>query len=112
MDGAVAFVTFMTEPANMAQLMRGSLDVVPPFPGDPRGQGHEAWLDGLKWSTGYRAIKPQASSTSRATSSTTTPEFGQIILTNYQRALTGSTSVASAMEDAQKQAQALADRVF
>ena len=32
--------------------------------------------------------------------------------TNFQRALSGSASVADAMKDAQSQAQALADRVF
>ena len=45
MDGAVAFVTFMTEPANMAQLMKGSLDVVPAFPEVLQVKGMRAWLD-------------------------------------------------------------------
>ena len=70
------------------------------------------WLDGLKWSTGYRAIKPQSQLDVEGDFVYHDTEFGQIILTNYQRALTGSTSVESAMADAQKQAQALADRVF
>jgi len=112
MDGAKAFVTFMAEPDNMAQLMRGSLDVVPPFPEILEVKGMKKWLDGLKWSTGYRAIKPQSQLDVEGDFVYHDTEFGQIILTNYQRALTGSTSVASAMEDAQKQAQALADRVF
>jgi ABC-type glycerol-3-phosphate transport system substrate-binding protein len=112
MDGAVAFVTFMTEPANMAQLMRGSLDVVPAFPEVLEVKGMKAWLDGQKWSTGYRAIKPVSQLDVEGDFVYHDTEFGQIILTNYQRALTGSTSVASAMGDAQKQAQALADRVF
>jgi ABC-type glycerol-3-phosphate transport system substrate-binding protein len=112
MDGAVAFVTFMSEPDNMAQLMRGSLDVVPPFPEILEVKGMRKWLDGLKWSTGYRAIKPQSQLDVEGDFVYHDTEFGQIILTNYQRALTGSTSVASAMGDAQKQAQALADRVF
>ena len=112
MDGAVAFVTFMTEPDNMAQLMRGSLDVVPAFPEVLQVKGMKAWLDGQKWSTGYRAIKPVSQLDVEGDFVYHDTEFGQIILTNYQRALTGSTSVASAMADAQKQAQALADRVF
>jgi ABC-type glycerol-3-phosphate transport system substrate-binding protein len=112
MDGAVAFVTFMTEPENMAQLMRGSLDVVPAFPEVLQVKGMKAWLDGQKWSTGYRAIKPVSQLDVEGDFVYHDTEFGQIILTNYQRALTGSTSVASAMADAQKQAQALADRVF
>jgi ABC-type glycerol-3-phosphate transport system substrate-binding protein len=112
MDGAVAFVTFMTEPDNMAQLMRGSLDVVPAFPEVLEVKGMKKWLDGQKWSTGYRNIKPVSQLDVEGDFVYHDTEFGQIILTNYQRALTGSTSVASAMADAQKQAQALADRVF
>jgi ABC-type glycerol-3-phosphate transport system substrate-binding protein len=112
MDGAVAFVTFMTEPANMAQLMRGSLDVVPAFPEVLQVKGMKAWLDSQKWSTGYRNIKPVSQLDVEGDFVYHDTEFGQIILTNFQRALTGSTSVASAMADAQKQAQALADRVF
>ena len=112
MDGAVAFVTFMTQPENMAQLMRGSLDVVPAFPEVLQVKGMKAWLDSQKWSTGYRAIKPVSQLDVEGDFVYHDTEFGQIILTNYQRALTGSTSVASAMADAQKQAQALADRVF
>jgi ABC-type glycerol-3-phosphate transport system substrate-binding protein len=75
MDGAVAFVTFMTEPDNMAQLMRGSLDVVPAFPEVLEVKGMKKWLDGQKWSTGPSSRS--ASSTSRATSSTTTPSSGR-----------------------------------
>ena len=112
MDGAVAFVTFMTEPENMAQLMKGSLDVVPAFPEVLEVKGMKAWLDSQKWSTGYRSIKPVSQLDVEGDFVYHDTEFGQIILTNYQRALTGSTSVASAMADAQKQAQALADRVF
>ena len=112
MDGAVAFVTFMTQPENMAQLMRGSLDVVPAFPEVLQVKGMKAWLDSQKWSTGYRAIKPVSQLDVEGDFVYHDTEFGQIILTNFQRALTGSTSVASAMADAQKQAQALADRVF
>ncbi|HET6171191.1 MAG TPA: extracellular solute-binding protein [Gaiellales bacterium] len=112
MEGAVAFVTFMTEPANMAQLMRGSLDVVPAFPEVLEVKGMKKWLDSQKWSTGYRNIKPVSQLDVEGDFVYHDTEFGQIILTNYQRALTGSTSVASAMGDAQKQAQALADRVF
>jgi ABC-type glycerol-3-phosphate transport system substrate-binding protein len=112
MDGAVAFVTFMTEPANMAQLMKGSLDVVPAFPEVLQVKGMRAWLDSQKWSTGYRSIKPVSQLDVEGDFVYHDTEFGQIILTNYQRALTGSTSIASAMGDAQKQAQALADRVL
>jgi ABC-type glycerol-3-phosphate transport system substrate-binding protein len=112
MDGAVAFVTFMTEPDNMAQLMRGSLDVVPAFPEVLQVKGMKAWLDSQKWSTGYRAIKPVSQLDVEGDFVYHDTEFGQIILTNFQRALTGSTSIDSAMADAQKQAQALADRVL
>ena len=83
-----------------------------PFPEILEVKGMKKWLDGLKWSTGYRAIKPQSQLDVEGDFVYHDTEFGQIILTNYQRALTGSTSVESAMADAQKQAQALADRVF
>jgi ABC-type glycerol-3-phosphate transport system substrate-binding protein len=112
MDGAVAFVTFMTQPENMAQLMKGSLDVVPAFPEVLQVKGMKAWLDGLKWSTGYRAIKPVSQLDVEGDFVYHDTEFGQIITTNFQRALSGSASVADAMKDAQSQAQALADRVF
>jgi ABC-type glycerol-3-phosphate transport system substrate-binding protein len=110
--GAVDFVTFMTEPENMAQLMEGSLDVVPAYPEVLEVKGVKKYLDNLKWSTGYRSIKPLSQLDVEGDFVYHDTEFGQIILTNYQRALTGSTSIASAMSDAQKQAQALADRVF
>lgn len=112
MDGAVAFVTFMTEPDNMAQLMRGSLDVVPAFPEVLEVKGMKAWLDSQKWSTGYRSIKPVSQLDVEGDFVFHDTEFGQIILTNFQRALTGSTSISQSMADAQKQAQALADRVL
>jgi multiple sugar transport system substrate-binding protein len=99
MDGAVAFVTFMTHPENMAQLMEGSLDVVPAFPEVLEVKGVKKYLDSLKWSTGYRAIKPQSQLDVEGDFVYHDTEFGQIILTNYQRALTGSTSIASAMAD-------------
>ncbi len=92
MDGAVAFVTFMTEPENMAQLMRGSLDVVPAFPEVLEVKGMKAWLDGLKWSTGYRAIKPVSQLDVEGDFVYHDTEFGQIITTNFQRALTGSAA--------------------
>jgi len=112
MDGAVAFVTFMTQPENMAQLMRGSLDVVPAFPEVLQVKGMKAWLDSQKWSTGYRAIKPVSQLDVEGDFVYHDTEFGQIVTTNFQRALAGSSDVASAMKDAQSQAQALADRVF
>jgi ABC-type glycerol-3-phosphate transport system substrate-binding protein len=112
MDGATAFVSFMSQPENMAQLMRGSLDVIPPFPEVLQVKGMKNWLNGLKWSQGYRAIKPVSQLDVEGDFVYHDTEFGQIILTNYQRALNGSTSVDSAMKDAQTQAQALADRVF
>ena len=92
MDGAVAFVTFMTQPENMAQLMRGSLDVFRPSPRCSKVKGMKAWLDGLKWSTGYRAIKPVSQLDVEGDFVYHDTEFGQIITTNFQRALSGSSS--------------------
>ena len=64
----------------MAQLMRGSLDVVPAFPEVLEVKGMKKWLDGLKWSTGYRAIKPQSQLDVEGDFVYHDTEFGQIIL--------------------------------
>lgn len=111
-EGAHDFVTFMIEPENMAELMEKGLDIIPPYPEVLAVPGFQKYLDSLAWSSGYQQIDPVSQKDVEGDFVLADSEFGQIVISNLQRALTGGVSIEAAMADANKQAEALAKRVF
>jgi len=112
MDGAKAFVEFMATPANMALLMEKGLDVVPPYPEVNKVPGFKQYMDSQFWAKGYLDITAVPFPDVMGDFISHNTEFGNIVTTNFQRALISNTTVAQAMATAQQQVVALGQRVF
>ncbi|MDQ6669322.1 MAG: extracellular solute-binding protein, partial [Chloroflexota bacterium] len=111
-DAAKTFVEFMVQPNNMAELMIKGLDVVPPYPEVTQVPAYQDFIKSLSWSSGFLDIKPVSLLDVEGDFVFHDTEFGNVVLTNFQKALLGQTSIDQAMADAQKEAEDLASRVF
>jgi ABC-type glycerol-3-phosphate transport system substrate-binding protein len=107
-DAAKTFLAWLYKPENYQQLLEKALDVIPAFPQGIRKE----YLDSLKWLPGYQAgvdITPPEIMGDFILYNT---EFGQIVVNHLQEVLTANRAVEEAMGDAQKELEALAQRVF
>jgi ABC-type glycerol-3-phosphate transport system substrate-binding protein len=107
-EAALEFVTYMYQPDNYRRMVEGCEDVIFAQPSAAR----QEYLDKLAW------LKPGYDGVSYVTPFDVVgdfvynfQEFGQIVITNFAKVLNAGTSVEDAMEAAQKEAEALADRI-
>lgn len=107
-DAALEFVTYMYQPDNYRRMVEGCEDVIFAQPSAAR----QEYLDNLHW------LKPGYDGVSYVTPFDVVgdfvynfQEFGQIVITNFANVLNAGKTVEEAMEAAQKEAEALAERI-
>jgi ABC-type glycerol-3-phosphate transport system substrate-binding protein len=107
-DAALEFITYMYKPDNYRRMVEGCEDVIFAQPSAAR----QEYLDQLEW------LKPGYDGVSYVTPFDIVGdfvynfnEFGQIVITNFANVLNGGKSIEEAMETAQQQAEALAERI-
>lgn len=106
-DAAKAFLQFVYTPENYRQLLTQSLDVVPSYDVG----GLDTYFKGLPWVTGYEQGVPLTPPDILGDFIFNDQEFGNIVTTNFQQTLTGNKPVEETMAAAQKQLEALAQRL-
>lgn len=107
-DAALEFVTYMYKPDNYRRMVEGCEDVIFAQPSAARKE----YLDNLHW------LKPGFDGVSYVTPFDVVGDFvynfnelGQIVITNFANVLNAGKTVEEAMEAAQKEAEALAERI-
>jgi ABC-type glycerol-3-phosphate transport system substrate-binding protein len=107
-DAALEFVTYMYKPDNYRRMVEGCEDVIFAQPSAAR----QEYLDNLHW------LKPGYDGVSYVTPFDVVGDFvynfqelGQIVITNFANVLNAGKTVEEAMEAAQKEAEALAERI-
>jgi ABC-type glycerol-3-phosphate transport system substrate-binding protein len=107
-DAAMEFVSYMYKPDNYRRMVEGCEDVIFAQPSAARKE----YLDKLHW------LKPGYDGVSYVTPFDVVGdfvynfnEFGQIVITNFANVLNAGKTVEEAMAAAQKEAEALAQRI-
>ncbi|MFN8492600.1 MAG: extracellular solute-binding protein [Caldilineaceae bacterium] len=107
-EAALQFVTYIYKPDNYRRMVEGCEDVIFAQPSAARKE----YLDKLEW------LKPGYDGVSYVTPFDVVGDFvynfqelGQIVITHMSDVLTANTSVEDAMAAAQKEAEALAERI-
>ena len=107
-DAALEFVTYMYKPDNYRRMVEGCEDVIFAQPSAAR----QEYLDNLHW------LKPGYDGVSYVTPFDVVGDFvynfqelGQIVITNFANVLNAGKTVEEAMEAAQIEAEALAERI-
>jgi ABC-type glycerol-3-phosphate transport system substrate-binding protein len=107
-DAALEFVTYMYKPDNYRRMVEGCEDVIFAQPSAAR----QEYLDQLAWlKPGYYDVNYVTPFDIVGDFVYNFNEFGQIVITNFADVLNGGKSVEDAMAAAQKQAEALAERI-
>ena len=107
-EAAVEFVTYMYKPANYQRLVKGCEDVI--FA--QTSAEDKAYLDKLEWlKPGYYGVKYLTPFDIVGDFVYNFQELGQIVITNFANVLNAGKSVEDAMAQAQKEAEALAERI-
>ena len=106
-DAAKTFLEWLYKPENYSQLLEGALDVIPAFPAGIRKE----YLDSLPWTSGFNAGVQVTLPEIMGDFIFNGDEFGKILTTNFQPALTGSKPIEEAMAKAQTELEALAQRL-
>jgi ABC-type glycerol-3-phosphate transport system substrate-binding protein len=107
-DAALQFVTYMYKPDNYRRMVEGCEDVIFSIPSaaDPAYLANLPWkkpgFDGVAYVTPFDIVGDFVYNFA---------EFGQIVITNFADVLNAGKSVEDAMAAAQKQAEALAQRI-
>lgn len=111
-DGAMEFIKFALTPENMAELMITNLYVMPPYDLASKSDKFKAFLSDKPWISGYNEAKQVSPIDVMGDFAFVDDQFGRIIMQNLQSALQpGGNSVKQAMDNAQRQLEALAKRV-
>lgn len=107
-DAALEFVTYMYKPDNYRRMVEGCEDVIFAQP----SAANKEYLDNLHW------LKPGYDGVTYVTPFDVVGDFvynfqelGQIVITNFANVLNAGKTVEEAMEAAQKEAEALAERI-
>lgn len=107
-DAALEFVTYMYKPDNYRRMVEGCEDVIFAQP----SAANQEYLDKLEW------LKPGYDGVSYVTPFDVVGDFvynfqelGQIVITNFANVLNAGKTVEEAMEAAQVEAEALAERI-
>lgn len=107
-DAALEFVTYMYKPDNYRRMVEGCEDVIFAQPSAAR----QEYLDNLHWlKPGYDGVEYVTPFDIVGDFVYNFNEFGQIVITNFSNVLTSGMSVEQAMETAQAEAEALAERI-
>jgi ABC-type glycerol-3-phosphate transport system substrate-binding protein len=107
-DAALEFVTYMYKPDNYRRMVEGCEDVIFAQPSAAR----QEYLDNLHWlKPGYDGVEYVTPFDIVGDFVYNFNEFGQIVITNFSNVLTSGMSVEEAMETAQAEAEALAERI-
>ena len=107
-DAALEFVTYMYKPDNYRRMVEGCEDVIFAQPSAARKE----YLDTLGWlKPGYDGVTYVTPFDIVGDFVYNFQEFGQIVITNFANVLNAGKSVEDAMAEAQKQAEALAERI-
>jgi ABC-type glycerol-3-phosphate transport system substrate-binding protein len=107
-DAALEFVTYMYKPDNYRRMVEGCEDVIFAQPSAARKE----YLDALAWlKPGYDGVNYVTPFDVVGDFVYNFQEFGQIVITNFANVLNAGTSVEDAMAKAQKEAEALAQRI-
>jgi ABC-type glycerol-3-phosphate transport system substrate-binding protein len=107
-DAALEFVTYMYKPDNYRRMVEGCEDVIFAQPSAARKE----YLDQLEWlKPGYDGVTYVTPFDVVGDFVYNFQEFGQIVITNFAKVLNAGASVEDAMANAQKEAEALAQRI-
>lgn len=107
-DAALEFVTYMYKPDNYRRMVEGCEDVIFSQP----SAANPEYLDKLEWlKPGYYGVTYVTPFDVVGDFIYNFSEFGQIVITNFADVLNAGKSVEDAMAAAQKQAEALAERI-
>lgn len=107
-DAALEFVSYMYKPDNYRRMVEGCQDVIFAQPSAARKE----YLDKLQWlKPGYDGVSYVTPFDMVGDFVYNFAEFGQIVITNFANVLTAGKSVEDAMAAAQKEAEALAQRI-
>lgn len=107
-DAAKEFIAWLYKKENYQELLERSLDVIPAIEGGIRKE----YRDTLTWADGYDAATPITVPETLGDFVFYNDELGNVVIPHFQDVLTGTASVEDAMGEAQKEAEALAKRVF
>jgi len=107
-DAALQFVTYMYKPDNYRRMVEGCKDVIFSIP----SAADQKYLDSLPWKKpGFDGVAYVTQFDVVGDFVYNFNEFGQIVITNLADVLNAGKSVEDAMAAAQKQAEALAQRI-
>jgi len=107
-DAALEFVTYMYKPDNYRRMVEGCHDVIFAQPSAAR----QEYLDTLHWlKPGYAGVNYVTPFDVVGDFVYNFAEFGQIVITNFANVLTAGKTVEETMAAAQKEAEALAQRI-
>jgi ABC-type glycerol-3-phosphate transport system substrate-binding protein len=107
-DAALQFVTYMYKPDNYRRMVEGCKDVIFSIP----SAADQKYLDGLPWKKpGFDGVAYVTPFDIVGDFVYNFAEFGQIVITNFADVLNAGKTVEDAMAAAQKQAEALAQRI-
>ncbi|MCC7449483.1 MAG: carbohydrate ABC transporter substrate-binding protein [Anaerolineae bacterium] len=107
-DAAKEFIAWLYKKENYQELLERCLDVIPAIEGGIRKE----YRDSLTWADGYDAAAPITVPETLGDFVFFNDELGNVVIPHFQDVLTGTASVEDAMGEAQKEAEALAKRVF
>ena len=107
-DAALEFVTYMYQPDNYRRMVEGCEDVIFAQPSAAR----QEYLDNLHWlKPGYDGVEYVTPFDVVGDFVYNFQELGQIVITNFANVLNAGKTVEEAMEAAQVEAEALAERI-
>lgn len=107
-DAGKVFLSWLYKKENYQELLERCLDVIPAIEGGIRKE----YRDSLTWADGYDAAAAITVPDTLGDFVLFNDELGQIVVPHFSEVLAGSKSVEDAMAEAQKEAEALAKRVF
>lgn len=107
-DAAMEFVSYVYKPDTYRRMVEGCEDVIFAQPSAARKE----YLDQLHWlKPGYDGVSYVTPFDMVGDFVYNFQEFGQIVITNFANVLTSNKPLEEAMAEAQKQAEALAERI-
>ncbi len=107
-DAAKVFLSWLYQKPNYQELLERCLDVIPAIEGGIRPE----YRASLTWADGYDAATAITVPETLGDFVLFNDELGQIVVPHFSEVLAGNKSVEDAMAEAQKEAEALAKRVF
>jgi len=107
-EAAKVFLSWLYQQENYQELLERCLDVIPAIEGGIRPEYRET----LTWADGYDATEAITVPEVLGDFVLFNDELGQVVVPHFEEILAGAVSVEDAMEQAQAEAEQLAERVF